>query len=43
MPANAAAGAAQEIIKDRRLNNYVFNKMSDDDIRRFLDALDSKK
>ena len=43
MPANVAAGAAQEIIKDRRLNNYVFNKMSDDDIRRFLDGLDSKK
>lgn len=43
MPANPAAGAAQEIIKDRRLHNYVFNRMSDDDIRRFLDALDSKK
>ena len=43
MPSTAAAGAAQEVIKDRRLNNYVFNKMSDDEIRRFLDALDSKK
>lgn len=43
MPADAAAAAAQEIIKDRRLNNYVFNKMSDDDIRRFLDGLDSKE
>jgi hypothetical protein len=43
MPSSAAAAAAQEVIKDRRLNNYVFNRMSDDDIRRFLDALESKK
>lgn len=43
LPPNAAAGAAQEVIKDRRLNNYVFNKMSDDETRRFLDALDLKK
>lgn len=43
MPSSAAAGAAQEVIKSRRLDNYVFNRMSDDEVRRFLDALDSKK
>ena len=43
MPSSAVAGAAQEVIKSRRLNNYVFNRMSDDEVRRFLDALDSKK
>lgn len=43
MPSSAVAGAAQEVIKSRRLDNYVFNKMSDDEVRRFLDALDSKK
>lgn len=43
MPSSAVAGAAQEVIKSRRLDNYVFNRMSDDEIRRFLDALDSKK
>lgn len=43
MPSSAVAGAAQEVIKSRRLDNYVFNRMSDDEVRRFLDALDSKK
>lgn len=43
MPPSADAGAVQEVIKSRRLNNYVFNRMSDDEVRRFLDALDSKK
>lgn len=43
MPSSAVAGAAQEVIKSRRINNYVFNRMSDDEVRRFLDALDSKK
>lgn len=42
-PSSAVQGAAQEVIKSRRLDNYVFNKMSDDEVRRFLDALDSKK
>ena len=43
MPSSAIAGAAQEVIKSRRLDNYVFNRMSDDEVRRFLDALDSKE
>ena len=43
MPSSAVAGAAQEVIKSRRLDNYVFNRMSDDEVRRFLDALDSKE
>lgn len=43
MPSSAVAGAAQEVIKSRRLDNYVFNRMSDDEVRRFLYALDSKK
>lgn len=43
MPSSAVAGAAQEVIKSRRLDNYVFNRMSDDEVRRFLDALDSEK
>lgn len=39
LPANAAAGAAQEVIKSRRLNNSLFGKLRELDVKRIYKLL----